>query len=188
MRLNRLLETRPTQSRPLVALGATLMALALTPFALAEVKQEATGEKADGEANFDYAVLISPAAKVTSEFGERVHPVTKEAAFHSGTDIGAPLGTAVHTPDCGKVVFSGYKLNYGETVEIAYGDGSKMRFAQLEDRMVEVGEEVRGGSVIGTVGMSGKYATGPHLHLERWVDGEPADPHKTAGLVLYAAG
>ncbi|WP_084398065.1 M23/M56 family metallopeptidase [Henriciella aquimarina] len=187
MRLNRLLETRPARSRPVVALGASLVALALTPIALAEVKQEATGEKTDGEAHFQSAVLISPKARVTSEFGERTHPVTKEAKFHNGTDIAAPAGTPVHTPDCGKVVYSGVKEGYGETVEIAFDDGSKMRFAQLEARKVALGDSVSAGTVIGTVGMSGKLATGPHLHLEHWVNGEPANPRQAAGLVLYTA-
>ncbi|WP_300396058.1 M23/M56 family metallopeptidase [Henriciella sp.] len=201
MRLNRLFEHRPARSRPVMALGASLVALALTPFALAEGQKDAVAAadgKEDGEASFDFAVLLSPDAGVSSRYGERTHPVTKKPVFHNGTDIKAPMGTPVHTPGCGTVVLSASKKGYGETVEIAFGDGSKMRFAQLSERLVEVGDEVNAGTVIGKVGMSGKYATGPHLHLEHWqpqLDAEsgetelkPLDPQKSAGLVLYAAG
>ena len=202
MRLNRLLENRPARSRPVMAVGASLLALAFTPFALAEVKQEAKHEGAgaakDGEVSFESAVLVSPQAGISSIYGERTHPVTKEAVFHNGTDIKAPMGTPVHAPACGTVVFSGPKGNYGEVVEIAFGDGSKMRFAQLSERFAAVGDEVRAGAVIGKVGMSGQYATGPHLHLEHWrpqLDAEtgemkmqPLDPQTSAGLVLHAAG
>ena len=77
----------------------------------------------------------------------------------------------------------------GRTVPLVRG----RRFAQLENRLVELGEEVGSGTVIGTVGMSGRYATGPHLHLERWTSedddaAQPVDPVETAGLVLFAGG
>lgn len=199
MRINRLLEHRPARARPLTALGASLVALAVSPLALAQAGEEivpADGKK-DGAASFDFAVLISPEARVSSDFGERADPVNRKVSFHRGTDIKAPMGTPVHTPGCGKVVFSAFREGYGETIEIAYGDGSKMRFAQLSRRMVSVGDEVRAGTVIGKVGASGR-ATGPHLHLEHWmpqtdpatgdVEMKPVDPRKSAGLVLYAAG
>lgn len=198
MRLNRLLEHRPERSRPVLALGASLVALALTPLALAEGQKDVSVDKAEGEARFDFAVLLSPEAAVSSSYGERTHPVTKEPVFHRGTDIKAPMGTPVHTPGCGTVVLSAAKDGYGETVEIAFADGTKMRFAQLSERLVTVGDEVSAGTIIGKVGMSGRYATGPHLHLEHWkpeldaatgkMKMKPIDPQKTAGLVLYAAG
>jgi len=104
----------------------------------------------------------------------------------------------VHVPGCGTVVLSTFKNGFGETVEVAFADGSKMRFAQLSERFVEAGEEITAGTVIGKVGMSGRYATGAHLHLEHWrphldaVTGEmalkPLDPQESAGLVLHRAG
>ena len=198
MRLSRLLEASPTRSRPLVAIGASLAALALAPLALAEVKQAAGPEtdavgEAMTKAEFTAPVLSNVRAKITSGFGERRHPVTGELKVHNGIDIAAASGTPVHAPGCGDVVYSGFKDGHGETVEIAFSDGSRMRFSQLEERRVEVGDEIKGGAVIGTVGMSGKYATGPHLHLEHWAaaDGgkaQPVDPAKTAGLVLVAGG
>ena len=182
MRINRLLEHRPARARPLTALGASLVALAVSPLALAQAGEEivpADGKK-DGAASFDFAVLISPEARVSSDFGERADPVNRKVSFHRGTDIKAPMGTPVHTPGCGKVVFSAFREGYGETIEIAYGDGSKMRFAQLSRRMVSVGDEVRAGTVIGKVGASGR-ATGPHLHWGmKWHDAR-IDPLLIAG-------
>ncbi len=198
MRLNLLLQKQPTRSRPAAAIGASLIALAFSPFALAEVQQDAPGDSKDGEARFDFAVLVSPDARITSTYGQRTHPITKDDVFHSGTDIGAPLGTPVHTPGCGTVVFSGVKDGYGEVVDVAFRDGSKMRFAQLSERLVETGDDVAAGAEIGKVGMSGRFATGPHLHLEHWqpqidsATGEtrmkPLDPQKSAGLVLNVTG
>ena len=198
MRLSRLLEASPTRSRPLVAIGAGLAALALAPLALAEVHQAAgpgveEGRESKATASFSAPVIASANAKVTSRFGERRHPVTGEQVFHNGIDIAAASGTPVHTPACGTVVFSGLKDGHGETVEIAYEDGSRIRFAQLDERRVQLGDEVAAGDTIGTVGMSGRYATGPHLHLEHWAQaGEgaarPVDPATTEGLILMAGG
>ena len=199
MRLNRLLEHRPARSRPVTALGVSLAALALSPLALAQAGETAEVIMADApaEAVFGHAVIISPKAKLTSGFGKRPDPFTREKAWHQGTDIGAPEGTPVHTPGCGNVVFSGNKGGYGEVIEVAYADGTKMRFGQLSKRLVEKGDEVETGTIIGKVGMSGR-ATGPHLHLEYWrpakdeVTGEekyaPSDPQAAESLVLFAAG
>lgn len=196
MRIDRLLETRPARSRPIVAVGASMAALALAPFAIAEVS-EGGGDKARTSTVFEHAVLISPDAKITSNFGKRADPINKKAGFHKGTDIKAPMGTPVYTPACGTVVFSAFKEGYGETVEVAFEDGTKMRFAQLSERLVEKGDEVGAGMKIGKVGMSGR-ATGPHLHLEYWSPQKdagtgrtglaPHDPRTSEGLVLFAAG
>ena len=194
LRLSRILENRPARSRPVMAVATMGLAMLATPFAIAEVKQDSAvpGEEAD-TVSYDVPVLQSSQARMTSGFGDRLHPVTGKPIHHNGVDIAAPAGTPVHTPSCGRVVYSGFKTGHGETVEIAYADGSRMRFAQLEDRLVKLGEEVGSGAVIGTVGMSGRYATGPHLHLERWTredgdEAQPVDPMETADLVLFASG
>lgn len=202
-RLDRILQSSPTQSRPVLALGASLIALALTPIALAEAGKDslpaadAPVAAASKPVDFEHAVVVSPKAGISSSFGERKHPIDRKIAWHNGTDINAPMGTPVQAPTCGTVVFSGFKDGYGEVVEMAFGDGSKMRFGQLSERLVNVGDEVSGGTMIGKVGMSGR-ATGPHLHLEHWYPetdahtGEhamkPHDPALTPGLVLFAGG
>lgn len=199
-RLSRLLETRPMQTRPIMAMSASLVALALAPFALAEAGKDAmpTSEEAAAKpVSFEHAVVKSNTARISSKFGKRKDPFSKDSAWHKGTDIAAPEGTPVYTPSCGTVVFSGFKPAYGETIEIAFGDGSKMRFAQLASRDVEVGDEVSVGTKIGSVGMTGR-ATGPHLHLEHWkktvneetgeTEYQPHDPMMAEGLVLFAGG
>ena len=188
------------QTRPIMAMSASLVALALAPFALAEAGKDAmpTSEEAAAKpVSFEHAVVKSNTARITSKFGKRKDPFTKDSAWHKGTDIAAPEGTPVYTPSCGTVVFSGFKPAYGETIEIAFGDGSKMRFAQLANRDVEVGDEVSVGTKIGSVGMTGR-ATGPHLHLEHWkktlneetgeTEYQPHDPMMAEGLVLFAGG
>lgn len=202
-RLSRLLEPGPTRSRPVLALGASILALALTPFALAEAGKEvvptenAEASSAHGPVEFTAPVVRSASAAISSNFGPRNHPLDGKPGWHNGTDIKAPMGTPVQTPACGTVVFSGFKDGYGEVVEVAYDDGTKMRFGQLSERLVSVGDDVSAGTMIGKVGMSGR-ATGPHLHLEYWThhvdansgkkDIRPDDPAMAPGLTLFAGG
>ena len=113
--------------------------------------------------------------RISSTFGQRVHPITKEPAFHNGMDIAAPYGTPVKATSSGDVTFAAERGAYGNLVEIDHGNGFVTRFAQLEACNVSVGDRVTAGTVIGTVGASGQ-ATGPHLHFEVIENGEYKDP------------
>lgn len=111
----------------------------------------------------------------TSDFGWRIHPVTGERSFHTGVDIGAPLGTEVVAALDGVVTFAGRRGAYGQLIEIAHGDGYSTRYAHLSAILVQYGQIVRAGQVIGLVGSTGR-ATGPHLHFEFRIEGEPVTP------------
>ena len=77
---------------------------------------------------------------------------------------------------------------YGIMVEIDHGNGLVTRYAHMSRVLVEEGQDVAQGAVLGKMGSSGR-STGPHLHYEVRVDGEPVDPERYlhAGADLSAA-
>jgi len=100
-----------------------------------------------------------------SLYGVRVHPVTGETSFHAGIDIPAPMFTNVRAILPGAVTVSRTGERAGQYLVVEHDNGMKSRYFHLSHRLVSVGERVRAGDIIGTVGQSGQV-TGPHLHLE----------------------
>ena len=115
--------------------------------------------------------------RITSGFGWRIHPISGVRDFHEGIDIAAAVGTPVRAVAAGKVIFAGYVSGYGRMVTIDHGNGLVTRYAHLSRVRVSQGQTIPVNEVIGYVGDSG-YATGPHLHFEVRMDGEPKDPLK----------
>lgn len=114
-------------------------------------------------------------------YGWNYHPVTKEAVFHSGVDLLAPVGTPVVAIAPGIVVFAKEQGSYGKLVIINHADGLQTRYAQLEGIKVTLGKKVNKGDILGTVGTTGKPTSiQPHLHFEIRVNGflgwEAKDP------------
>lgn len=130
-------------------------------------------------ANTDYGRI--PASwptdgTVTSGFGVRKDPFTQESAFHSGVDLAAPTGTQVMAWFNGTVVSAGESGGWGKQVLIQQGD-LMVRYAHLNSIHVSIGQEVKQGNLIGTVGSTGR-STGPHLHLSLYLGGIAVDPSK----------
>ncbi len=125
----------------------------------------------------------------TSPFGVREDPFLHEPAMHTGIDIRGEPGEAVHATAAGRVSIAGWDGGYGNLVEINHGNGLATRYGHLSRIEVRVGEEVRIGQTIGLIGSTGR-STGPHLHYETRVDGEPVNPEKflDAGAKLYGDG
>ena len=115
--------------------------------------------------------------KITSEFGNRMHPVLKENRFHRGVDISSVKGAAVNSGVKGIVTYAGVKGNYGNMIEVRRNDGLKVRYAHLSKIEVRTGQTVYEGDKIGEVGSTG-MATGPHLHYEVLIEDIPVDPMK----------
>jgi murein DD-endopeptidase MepM/ murein hydrolase activator NlpD len=125
----------------------------------------------------------------TSPFGVRVDPFVHEAAMHTGMDIRGEPGEPVHATAVGRVSIAGWDGGYGNMVEIDHGNGLATRYGHLSRIDVHVGDEVRIGQIIGLIGSTGR-STGPHLHYETRVDGEPVNPRKflDAGAKLFGEG
>ena len=121
--------------------------------------------------------MIWPAdGPVTSSYsGGRVHPVFGVVRRPTGTDIGAGYGAEIWAADGGEVIYSGWMSGYGYTVMIDHGGGTVTLYAHQSQVACSVGQQVSQGQVIGYVGSTG-YSTGPHLHFEVRIDGEPTNP------------
>lgn len=120
---------------------------------------------------------VIPAAgkHITSGFGYRTDPFAGGAAFHAGLDFKGPTGAPIYSAANGKVAFVGRRPGYGNCVEIDHGNGLRTRYAHMSAFRTQVGEAVRAGQPIGAVGSTGR-STGPHLHFEVRLHGQPVNP------------
>lgn len=104
---------------------------------------------------------------VSSPFGWRLHPISGEWKFHTGTDLAYDYGTAI--PSCfdGVVVFSGDAGDgFGNQIVIYHSQSDcYTRYAHCMSLYASLGEAVIQGQVIAAVGSTGN-STGPHLHIE----------------------
>ncbi len=112
---------------------------------------------------------------LTSGFGWRRSPFNRRWKFHFGIDVSAPVGTIIRAPAAGVVVTAEYNSGYGRMLEVDHGYDVVTRYAHNARLLVGVGETVQAGQPISTVGMTGA-TTGPHLHYEIYVEGQPIDP------------
>jgi murein DD-endopeptidase MepM/ murein hydrolase activator NlpD len=113
--------------------------------------------------------------RITSPFGSRPDPFFHRYGMHTGTDFRARAGTPVPATAPGLVTVAAYTGGYGNMVEIDHGNGIVTRYGHLSEISVAVGDKLRKGDILGRVGSTGR-STGPHLHYEVRVDGEPVDP------------
>jgi len=113
---------------------------------------------------------------ITSKFGPRISPFTGKKAFHSGLDIGSPRGREIRSPASGKVVLAAYDTRLGKFIRINHGFGIETTYGHLAKMMVKYGKKVKRGDVIGLVGSTGKFSTGPHLHYQVAVHDKVVNP------------
>ncbi len=120
-------------------------------------------------------VIPSASRNISSGFGYRSDPFHGAAAFHAGLDFKAPRGEPVYAAARGKVAFVGQHRAYGKLVEIDHGNGLRTRYAHMSAFRTRAGESVMTGQSIGAVGSTGR-STGPHLHFEVRLYGQPVNP------------
>ena len=113
--------------------------------------------------------------EITSPYCYRVHPIWGTTIYHSGIDIGVDEGTPVHAADGGVVVWSGWMGGYGYAVVIDHGNGLSTLYGHNSELAVDEGQSVAKGQVISYAGSTGN-STGPHVHFEVRVNGDPVDP------------
>ncbi len=113
---------------------------------------------------------------ITSTFGEaRELSPSGGTRPHQGVDISVPPGTPIMAPADGVVTFSGLESEYGLLVCIDHGNGFSTAYGHLKESLVQTGDQIKSGQVVGTVGISGN-STGPHLHYEVRIQGNPVNP------------
>ncbi len=116
-------------------------------------------------------------SKITSGFGNRIHPIFGVLKFHEGIDLKQKYGTPVRASCDGKVIFAGWAEGYGKLVILKHFKGYTTYYGHLSKIRVKVGTYVNKGQIIGNVGATG-WTTGPHLHFEVRKNGVPVDPRK----------
>ena len=112
---------------------------------------------------------------LSSPFGWRIHPILGYRKFHTGIDIGVGYGTPIHAADSGTVIYATWMGGYGNVVIIDHGGGISTLYAHQSRLAVGNGTRVARGQVIGYIGSTG-LSTGPHLHFEVRLNGNPVDP------------
>jgi murein DD-endopeptidase MepM/ murein hydrolase activator NlpD len=112
---------------------------------------------------------------VSSRFGWRMDPISGRRSMHRGVDFSARMGTPVSSTADGVVTYSGVEQTYGNVVEVSHGNGFITRYAHLQRRLVQKGQRVTRGDVVGRVGSTGR-STFSHLHYEIEQRGERVDP------------
>jgi murein DD-endopeptidase MepM/ murein hydrolase activator NlpD len=116
--------------------------------------------------------------RISSRYsGRRFHPVQKRWKAHKGTDYAAGYGTPIVSTANGTVIKSGYTRGNGNYVKVQHDKTYATQYLHMTKRLVKVGQRVKQGQTIGTVGSTG-LATGPHVCYRFWVNGEQVDPYK----------
>ncbi|MEV5832756.1 M23 family metallopeptidase [Nocardia sp. NPDC052112] len=119
---------------------------------------------------------------LTSNFGMRW------GALHAGLDFADPIGTPIAAVTDGTVIDAGPASGFGLWVRVLQDDGTIGIYGHVNDILTSVGQPVRAGDVIATVGNRG-FSTGPHLHYEIHAgDGAPIDPMPWLGARGIAVG
>ena len=113
--------------------------------------------------------------EITSEFGERIHPVSGEYSFHAGVDIAADTGTPIYAAFDGEVIVSDYDQWNGYYIKIIHEGEIMTVYCHCNELFVEAGDIVKAGDKIAVVGSTG-ISTGPHLHFEFRIDNISYDP------------
>src|SRR5262245_14621329 len=112
-----------------------------------------------------------------SGFGVRIDPFLGTPAMHTGLDLHGETGDPVRATADGTVIAAGWSGGYGRVVDIDHHNGLSTRYAHLSSIDVRVGQSVKSGHIVGKIGSTGR-STGPHLHYETRLKGEPVDPQK----------
>ena len=113
---------------------------------------------------------------LTSPFGPRVELTTKRSMPHLGQDYDAKLGTPIVAAAAGKVIFSGWYGNYGQSVIVDHGNGYTTLYGHADTLAVKAGDQVKQGQQIATVGQSGLSSSRTHVHFELRRFGSAVNP------------
>ena len=116
-------------------------------------------------------------AAISSGFGPRIHPIHGYSLMHNGVDMSGGMGQPIAAAASGTVIFAAGKGGYGNSIMIDHGGGMITLYAHQSKFAVAAGESVKSGQIIGYIGTSG-VSTGPHLHFEVRINGNPVNPAK----------
>lgn len=172
---------RATRADVEAAMGGPLQVLSTSADGSLDPRFERLGLSLARMASLELALegvpQVVPAAnqRITSPYGYRRDPFTRGGAMHNGIDFKGAYGSPIFAAATGDVTYAGWKGGYGKTVEITHANGIVTRYAHLSRIDVAVGQFVDAGETLGGLGSTGR-STGPHLHFEVRVNGQPVNP------------
>jgi murein DD-endopeptidase len=118
---------------------------------------------------------LPEAVRITSPFGMREHPILGVRRLHAGVDLGTPVGSAVRAVAAGVVRRASSDGVNGRILVVDHGRGVTTLYCHNDELLVRDGQRVEKGQVIARSGSSGR-STGPHLHYQLDLAGQPVDP------------
>lgn len=121
---------------------------------------------------------------ITSKFGRRTDPINGKQAYHQGLDIRGRTGTDVKATADGRVTIQSYDKGNGRYVVLDHGNGFRTKYAHLKKSLVQKGDAVSRGQVVGLLGSTGR-STGPHVHYEIYYDDKILNPIKFVRIAKY---
>lgn len=123
--------------------------------------------------------MIAPVkGRISSKFGNRIHPFTGKKTFHNGVDVAIVIGTSILAPEGGKITEAWDHEKGGVSIAMVGSSGRRYGFAHLSVRKKAKGDLVNEGDVIALSGNSGA-SKGPHIHFTvKEVNGAWVDPQK----------
>ncbi|MCK5665894.1 MAG: M23 family metallopeptidase [Thiotrichaceae bacterium] len=127
--------------------------------------------------------ILTPAGKpaekgyISSYFGVRKDPFTGRGKMHKGVDVAGKSGSKVLVTANGVISHIEKQKGYGQVVDVDHGYGISTRYAHNKSILVQLGDIVKQGQPIATMGSTGR-STGPHVHYEVLKNGKPVNPQK----------
>jgi septal ring factor EnvC (AmiA/AmiB activator) len=113
--------------------------------------------------------------RVVGEFGPQTHPRFGTETLRNGIDIGAPEGAPIRAVAAGSVAYRGWLKGYGNLLVLDHGDGYHTLYAHASQVLVDEGDQVKVGDLVGRVGETGSVE-GPRLYFEVRYQGRAEDP------------
>jgi murein DD-endopeptidase MepM/ murein hydrolase activator NlpD len=167
----------PATAKETFATSYDLLALERRARLLSESLAEATDSlAAHHELLLAWPSIVPTEGLLSSGFSyARLHPIYHKELPHPGIDLHALKGTPILAAANGAVSYAGWKSGYGYTIEVNHGFGFMTRYAHADEILVQKGQEIQRGDVLGQVGRTGT-ATADHLHYEVWVGGKAKNP------------
>ena len=115
--------------------------------------------------------------RISSDYGDRLHPIKRVVKHHDGLDLAAPYGAPIRAIAAGTVIFADPYSGYGRLVVVKHENGLTSHYGHCQQLKARPGQHVTAGQIIATVGSTG-ISTGPHLHFELRIDGETQNPER----------
>lgn len=156
---------------------------------VADVKEETfTEEKTaqlTGSVTAVEAIAPLESGTLTSDYGERIHPISGAQEIHSGVDVAAPTGTDLRAAYDGEVAEVGESTQLGKYIRLNHGGGIEILYGHCDEIVAEQGASVKAGERVALVGSTG-VSTGSHVHICVKLDGVLCDPAVLLPIDRYA--